>query len=170
MHRKMIQTFKIIYLFKNMNEKSCKWFVTDTFFKRSLIQMTIWMNMLITDLMMNQHESIWKEKEAHWVNLIYCTYQNLKKMNKIHTKIINLQEKDYWIIKKYIKELKIMCNTLWLRRDVNLLKFFNSFLIDVKLNKHQDVNCKLSSMFNELVNFSVMTIIEQLQKNRDRKT
>ncbi len=62
-----------------------------------------------------------------------------------------------------------MCDTLWLQRDINLLKFFNSFLTDVKLNKHQDVDCKLSLMFNELVNFSVMTIIEQLQKNKDRK-
>ena len=104
-HRKMIQTFKIIHLFKNMNEKSCKWFVTDTFFEWSFIQMMTWVNMLMTDLMMNQHESIWKEKEVHWVNLIYCTYQNLKKMNKIHMKIINLQEKSHQVIKKYIKEL-----------------------------------------------------------------
>ncbi len=63
-----------------------------------------------------------------------------------------------------------MCDTLWLQHDVNLSKFFNFSLTDVKSNKHQDVNCKLSSMFNELVNFSVMTIIEQLQKNRNRKT
>ncbi len=76
-----------------MNEKSHKWFVTDTFFEWSFIQMTTWVNMLMTDLMMNQYELIWKEKEAHRVNLIYCTYQNLKEMNKIHTKIINLQEK-----------------------------------------------------------------------------
>jgi len=62
-----------------------------------------------------------------------------------------------------------MCDTLWLQHDINLLKFFNSSFTDVKLNKHQDVNCKLSSMFNELVNFSVMTIIKQLQKNKDRK-
>ncbi len=41
-----------------MNEKSCKWFVTDTLFEQSLIQMTTWMNMLMTDLMMNQHELI----------------------------------------------------------------------------------------------------------------
>ncbi len=123
----------------------------------------------MTDLMMNQHELRWKEKEAHRVNLIYCTYKNLKEMNKIHMKIINLQEKDYQVIKKYIKELETMCNTLWLQRDVNLLKFFNSSLTDVKSNKHQDVDYKLSSMFNELVNFSVMTIIEQLQKNRNRK-
>ncbi len=128
------------------------------------------MNMLMTNSIMNQHELIWKEKEVHRVNLIYCTYQNLKKMNKIHMKIINLQEKSRWIIKKYIKELKIMCDTLWLQRDINLSKFFNSFFTDVKLNKHQDVDCKLSSMFNELVNFSVMTIIKQLQKNRNRKT
>ncbi len=165
----MIQTFKIIHLFKNMNEKSHKWFVTDTLFERSLIQMMTWVNMLMTDLMINQHESIWKEKKAHWVNLIYCTYQNLKEMNKIYMKIINLQEKSRRVIKKYIKELEIMCDTLWLRRDVNLLKFFNSFLTDVKSNKHQDVNCKLSLMFNKLVNFSVMTITEQLQKNKDRK-
>ncbi len=51
-------------------------------------------------------------------------------------KIINLQEKDHQVIKKYIKQLKIMCDILWLRRDINLLKFFNSFLTDVKLNKH----------------------------------
>ncbi len=57
-------------------------------------------------------------------------------MNKIHMKIINLQEKDYQVIKKYIKELEIMCDTLWLRRDVNLSKFFNSSLTDVKSNKH----------------------------------
>ncbi len=152
-----------------MNEKSRKWFVTDTFFEWSLIQMTRWMNMLMTDSMMNQHESRWKEKKAHQVNLIYCTYKNLKKMNKIHMKIINLQEKDYQVIKKYIKELEIMCDTLWLQRDINLSKFFNFLLTNVKLNKHQDVNCKLSSMFNELVNFSVMIIIEQLQKNKDRK-
>ncbi len=152
-----------------MNEKSRKWFVTDTFFERSLIQMTTWMNMLMTDSMMNQHESRWKEKKAHQVNLIYCTYKNLKKINKIHMKIINLQEKDHQVIKKYIKELKIMCDTLWLQRDINLSKFFNFLLTNVKLNKHQDVNCKLSSMFNELVNFSVMIIIEQLQTNKDRK-
>ncbi len=90
MHRKMIQTFKIINLFKNMNENFCKWFVTDTSFEQSFIQMMTWMNMLMTDLMMNQHESRWKEKEVHQVNLIYCTYKNLKKMNKIHMKIINL--------------------------------------------------------------------------------
>ena len=165
----MIQTFKIIHLFKNMNEKSHKWFVTDTFFERSLIQMMTWVNMLMINLMMNSHESIWKEKEVHWVNLIYCTYQNLKEMNKIHTKIVNLQEKSRWIIKKYIKELEIICDTLWLWHDINLSKFFNSSLTNVKLNKHQDVDCKLSLMFNELVNFSVMIIIEQLQKNKDRK-
>ena len=129
-----------------------------------------WMNMLMTDLMMNQHELTWKEKEVHWVNLIYYTYQKLKKMNKIYMKIINLQEKDHQVIKKYIKELKIICNTLWLQHDVNLSKFFNFFLTNVKLNKHQDVDYKLSLMFNELVNFSVMTIIKQLQKNRKRKT
>ncbi len=128
-----------------------------------------WVNMLMTDLMMNQHKSRWKEKEAHQVNLIYCTYKNLKEINKTHMKIINLQEKNHWIIKKYIKELKIICNTLWLRRDINLSKFFNFFLTDVKSNKHQDVDCKLSLIFNELVNFSVMTIIKQLQKNRNRK-
>ena len=128
-----------------------------------------WVNMLMTDLMMNQHKSRWKEKEVHQVNLIYCTYKNLKEMNKTHIKIINLQEKNHWIIKKYIKELKIICNTLWLRRDINLSKFFNFFLTDVKSNKHQDVDCKLSLIFNELVNFSVMTIIKQLQKNRNRK-
>ncbi len=33
----MIQTFKIIYLFKNVNEKSCKWFVTNKFFEQSFI-------------------------------------------------------------------------------------------------------------------------------------
>ncbi len=153
-----------------MNEKSCKWFVTDTLFEWSLIQMMTWINMLMTDSMMNQYESRWKEKKVHRVNLIYCTYKNLKKMNKIHMKIINLQKKDHQIIKKYTKKLEIMCDTLWLWRDINLSKFFNSSLTNVKLNKHQDVDCELSSMFNELVNFSVMTIIEQLQKNRNRKT
>ncbi len=54
-----------------MNEKSCKWFVTDTLFKQSFIQMMTWINMLMTDLMMNQHELRWKEKEVHWINLIY---------------------------------------------------------------------------------------------------
>ncbi len=168
-HKEMIQTFKIIYLFKNMNEKSCKWFVTDTLFEWSFIQMMTWMNMLMTDSMMNQHESIWKEKEVHRVNLIYCTCQNLKEMNKIHMKIINLQEKSHRVIKKYIKELEIICDTLWLWCDVNLSKFFNSSFTNVKSNKHQDVNCKLSSMFNKLVNFSMMIITEQLQKNKDRK-
>ncbi len=106
----MIQTFKIINLFKNMNEKSCKWFVTDTFFEQSFIQMMTWMNMLMTDLMMNQHESIWKEKEVHQVNLIYCTYKNLKKMNKIHMKIINLQKKDHQRVKDHMQHTMI---TMW---------------------------------------------------------
>ncbi len=78
-----------------MNEKSCKWFVTNTLFKQSFIQMMTWMNMLMTDSMMNQHELRWKEKEVHWINLIYCTYQNLKEMNKIYMKIINFQEKNH---------------------------------------------------------------------------
>ena len=78
-----------------MNKKSYKWFVTDTLFEQSFIQMMTWVNTLMIDLMMNQHESIWKEKEAHQVNLIYCIYKNLKKMNKTHMKIINLQEKDH---------------------------------------------------------------------------
>ena len=119
MHKKMIQTFKIINLFKIMNKKSCKWFVTDTFFKQSLFQMTTWVNTLMVDSIMNQHEWVWKEKEAHWVNLKYCTYQNLKDMNKIYIKIIKIQEINSWIIQKYIKQLETVCNTLWLRRDIN---------------------------------------------------
>jgi hypothetical protein len=39
----------------------------------------------------------------------------------------------------------------------------------MKLNKHQDIDCKLSSKFNELVNFSMITIIKQLQKKKDEK-
>ncbi len=48
-----------------MNKKSCKWFVTDIFFEWSFIQIMTWVNMLMIDLMMNQHESRWKEKEVH---------------------------------------------------------------------------------------------------------
>ncbi len=48
-----------------MNKKSSKWFVTDTFFKWSFFQMTAWVNMLMIDSIMNQHERVWKEKEAH---------------------------------------------------------------------------------------------------------
>ncbi len=75
-----------------MNKKSHKWFVTDTFFEWSFFQMMTWVNMLMIDLIVNQHEWIWKEKEAHWVNLKYCTYQNLKDMNKIYMKIIEIQK------------------------------------------------------------------------------
>ena len=68
-----------------MNEKSCKWFVTDTLFEWSLIQMMTWINMLMTDSMMNQHESRWKEKKAHqrarnhvWHTMITTWYQSIK--------------------------------------------------------------------------------------------
>ncbi len=159
MHRKMTQTFKIINLFKIMNKKSRKWFVTDTFFKRSFFQIMTWMNTLMIDSIVNQHEWVWKEKEAHRVNLKYCIYQNLKDMNKIHMKIIEIQETNSQIIQKYIKQLKTVCDTLWLRRDINQLMFFNSFLTDVKSNEHQDIDCSLSLRFNKLVNFSVMIII-----------
>ncbi len=97
-----------------MNKKSCKWFVTDTLFEWSFFQMTTWVNMLMINLIVNQHEWVWKEKEAHQVDLKYCIYQNLKDMNKIHTKIIKIQEINSWVIQKYIKQLKTMCNTLWL--------------------------------------------------------
>ena len=74
-----------------MNEKSCKWFVTDTFFKQSFIQMMTWVNMLMTDLMMNQHESIWinmkrKRSSSSQFDILYIsnfekdeqnTYENL---------------------------------------------------------------------------------------------
>ncbi len=90
-------------------------------------------------------------------------------MNKIHTKIFKIQEINSQIIQKYIKQLKTVCDTLWLQRDVNQSMFFNSFLTDVKLNEHQDINCSLSSRFNKLVNFSMMTIIDQLWKKMNKK-
>lgn len=165
----MIQTFKFINLFKIMNKKSCKWFVTNTLFKWSFFQMIIWMNMLMINLIVNQHEWVWKEKKAHRVNLKYCTYQNLKDMNKIYMKIIKIQETNSQVIQKYIKQLKIIYNTLRLRRDINQLMFFNSFLTNVKLNEHQDINCSLSSRFNKFFNFSMMIIINQLQKKMNKK-
>ncbi len=152
-----------------MNKKSCKWFITDTFFKRSFFQMMTWMNMLMIDLIVNQHEWVWKEKKAHRVNLKYCTYQSLKDMNKIHTKIIKIQEINSQVIQKYIKQLETVCNTLWLRRDINQSMFFNFLFTNVKLNEHQDIDCSLSSRFNKLVNFSVMTIIDQLRKKMNKK-
>jgi hypothetical protein len=56
-----------------------------------------WINMLMTDLIVNQQISKWKEKEkeVYQVNLIYCTYEKLNEMHKIHMKIINLQEQDH---------------------------------------------------------------------------
>ncbi len=84
-------------------------------------------------------------------------------------KIVEIQETNYQVIQKYIKQLKTMCDTLWLQRDINQSMFFNFFLIDVKLNEHQDINCSLSSRFNKLVNFSMMTIIDQLQKKMNKK-
>ena len=131
--------------------------------------MMTWVNMLMIDLIVNQHEWVWKEKEAHRVNLKYCTYQNLKDMNKIHTKIVEIQKTNSQVIQKYIKQLKTVCDTLWLQRDVNQSMFFNSFLTDVKLNKHQDIDCSLSSRFNKLVNFLIMTIIDQLWKKMNKK-
>ncbi len=47
--------------------------------------------------------------------------------------------------------------------------FFNFSLTDVKLNEHQDIDCSLSSRFNKLVNFSMMTIIDQLWKKMNKK-
>ncbi len=60
-----------------------------------------------------------KRKKVHRVNLKYCTYQNLKDMNKIHMKIIEIQETNSQVVQKYIKQLKIVCNTLWLQHDIN---------------------------------------------------
>ena len=51
-------------------------------------------------------------------------------------KIIEIQEINSQIIQKYIKQLKIVCDTLWLQYDVNQLMFFNFLLTNVKLNKH----------------------------------
>ncbi len=84
-------------------------------------------------------------------------------------KIVEIQETNSQVIQKYIKQLETVCNTLWLRRDINQLMFFNSFLTDVKLNEHQDIDCNLSSRFNKLFNFSMMTIIDQLWKKTNKK-
>ncbi len=40
-------------------------------------------------------------------------------MNKIHMKIIEIQETNSQVVQKYIKQLKIVCNTLWLQHDIN---------------------------------------------------
>ncbi len=90
-------------------------------------------------------------------------------MNKIYMKIIEIQETNSQVIQKYIKQLKTMCDTLWLWRDINQSMFFNSFLTNVKSNEHQDIDCSLSLKFNKLVNFSVMTIINQLWKKMNKK-
>ena len=90
-------------------------------------------------------------------------------MNKIYIKIIEIQETNSQVIQNYIKQLKIIYNTLQLRRDINQLMFFNSFLTNVKLNEHQDINCSLLSRFNKFFNFSVMIIINQLQKKMNKK-
>jgi len=90
-------------------------------------------------------------------------------MNKIHMKIIEIQKTNSQVIQKYIKQLKTVCNTLWLWYDVNQLMFFNSFLTDVKSNEHQDIDCNLSLRFNKLVNFSVITIIDQFWKKMNKK-
>ena len=84
-------------------------------------------------------------------------------------KIVEIQETNSQVIQKYINQLETVCNTLWLRRDINQLMFFNSFLTDVKLNEHQDIDCNLSSRFNKLFNFSMMTIIDQLWKKTNKK-
>ena len=154
---------------------------------KSSIYLKTWMKNLVNDLLQihslnNLSYKWWHEWTCWWQTWWWINmnqYEKKKKFIKsiwytVHIKIWKRWTRYIWksliFKRKIIKELKIICNILWLRCDINLLKFFNSFLTDVKSNKHQDVDCKLLSMFNELVNFSMMIITEQLQKNKNRKT
>ncbi len=114
-----------------------------------------WMNMKRKKSSSSQFEILYISKfERHKQN----TYENhWNSRDKFSSR-----SKVHQTVKDCVQHTMI---TTWYQ----LINVFNFSLTNVKSNKHQDINCNLSSRFNKLVNFSVMIIINQLQKKMNKK-
>jgi len=157
-------TSETIQLFKN-KLKTQKWFLTDTPFEQSSVQMTGWIETLETSGWTEQQKyPLWSEKEAHCAKLLLCTAFSLRQMRKMHDCIVAEKETDQNIKNWHITLLTNILETLWLKQSATQSLFFDNSLTQVIVNTHYVINCSLPTRYNELVNSLLMTITDQLKK------
>ncbi len=127
--------------------------------------MTGWIEILKTsDWTEQQKYPLWSEKEVHCAKLSLCTVFSLHQMRKMYDHIVAEKETDQNIKNWHIRLLTDVLETLWLKWSATQFFFFSNLLTQVIVNTHYVINCSLFTRYNELVNSSLMIIIDQLKK------
>ena len=67
------------------------------------------------------------------------------------------------IIDKYVANLAIMLETLWLSRNAETSRFFGHALVKIPLNHHQMIKCILSKEFYSVVNDPIKVIYSKMR-------
>jgi len=162
-HTEVSMTVMTVHMFKTFSSDMRKWFLTDTPFESFSAQMALWINFIETPFWINPICSSWSKKNMHQKRLKQCTSAMLHEMKKMHKHIVNEKKLNVIVKRKYLTNLTIVLNTLWLKCSASQFTFYEHSLTDVSLNMHQSIDCSLLNWFADLVNASVVIISSKMK-------
>ena len=166
-HREVSSSARTINIFKNMPPGVRKWFLTGTPFESSPGQMMWWISTLEStwvQILATQKQRPWPRRDHYQRQLNACKLDKIKELDMVHRRLVKDNVADPQRRKDHALRLSTVLNTLWLKRNAGLSRFFRQSLTNVPPNVHTTVTCTLPPKFIDVVNSDVMVVTKGLVK------
>ena len=84
------------------------------------------------------------------------------KIGKTHLALVKHKETNKGIVNKYVANLAIVLEILWLRKNAETFRFFGHTLVEILSNHHQVIKCTFLEEFYSIVNNPIKLIYSKI--------